>query len=53
MITRAICLLVIVGDSNALNYDANWKQLINYCEEKNALVCGDRKLYKRVTAPEK
>lgn len=38
MITRAKCLLVIVGDPHALQHDPNWNKLIEYCLENNAMI---------------
>ncbi|XP_055301212.1 putative helicase mov-10-B.1 [Sitodiplosis mosellana] len=38
MITRAKCLLVIVGDPHLLQYCSNWRKLITFCLENNALV---------------
>lgn len=38
MITRAKCLLVIVGDPHSLQHDANWNKLIEYCLENNAMI---------------
>lgn len=52
MITRAISLLIIVGDQDALYSDANWKVLIDYCIKNDCLVRAGRKLHRRITAPE-
>lgn len=38
MITRAKCLLIIVGDPHCLQYDSNWNKLIEYCLENNAMI---------------
>lgn len=50
-ITRAISLLIIVGDHVGLGVVDNWKELIDYCDEKNSLVRDGRKLHKRILAP--
>lgn len=41
IITRAKCLLIIVGDSHALSRDPNWAELVKYCEKNKALIQGD------------
>lgn len=38
IITRAKALLIIVGDSNTLTSDENWRKLVHYCLENNAIV---------------
>lgn len=38
MITRAKCLLIVVGDRSLLQHDPNWKQFIDFCSENNALI---------------
>lgn len=38
MLTRAISLLIIVGNHEALQMDPNWAELINFCNENKALI---------------
>ncbi|XP_031638459.1 putative helicase mov-10-B.1 [Contarinia nasturtii] len=38
MITRAKCLLIVVGDPHLLRYDANWKKFINFVLENDGLI---------------
>ncbi|XP_031638515.1 putative helicase mov-10-B.1 [Contarinia nasturtii] len=38
MITRAKCLLIIVGDPHSLQNDSNWNSLIEYCLDNNAMI---------------
>lgn len=39
MLTRAIALLIIVGDDATLRTNGNWTQLLEYCEdEKNNIM---------------
>lgn len=51
MITRPICLLIVIGNHTALNSDPNWAQFIDYCHKNDALVRKDRLLHKRIIAP--
>lgn len=37
MITRAVSLLVIIGDTETLRSNPKWKEFIQYCEEQGAL----------------
>lgn len=41
MITRAIGLLVVVGDPNTLFTDDNWKEFVKYCFDNNAIVSSE------------
>lgn len=38
MITRAKCLMIIVGNTETLRWDKNWSQLINYCIKSKAII---------------
>lgn len=38
MITRAKCLLIIVGDRTTLRLDSNWREFIKYCDINEAIV---------------
>lgn len=51
MVTRAISLLIVVGDHEALEANPNWATLISYCNENRALKRGERILHGRITAP--
>lgn len=51
MITRAIALLIIIGHNGTLSGDRSWKQLIEYIADNKGLVCGAKKLNKRIQAP--
>ncbi|XP_031626698.1 putative helicase mov-10-B.2 isoform X2 [Contarinia nasturtii] len=42
VITRAKCLLIIIGDPHTLSSDKNWRRLIEYCIENDALIQGDK-----------
>lgn len=42
VITRAKCLLIIVGDPHTLCLDWNWSQLIKYCLRNKALIQGEK-----------
>lgn len=52
MITRAISLLIIVGNHESLESDHNWAALIEHCNKNGALVRGNKVLYPRIKAPE-
>lgn len=52
MITRAIGLLIIVGNHEALESDRNWAALIEHCNKNGALIRQKRTLYPRIKAPE-
>lgn len=51
MITRAISLLIIVGDHESLQSDPNWAELITYCNENGALKREGKVLHRRIKAP--
>ena len=57
MITRAIALLIVVGDHQMLkNVDEtaktdHWEQFIEYVEKNGALVKYGRKMHRRIEAP--
>lgn len=51
MVTRAKCLLIIIGDIDTLNHDKNWKEMIDFCTENNAVVTTQRKLQPRIQFP--
>lgn len=42
MVTRAKCLLIIVGNPHDLCADKNWSEMITYCVDNGALIQGDR-----------
>lgn len=43
VITRAMGLLIIIGDPHTLKLDDNWKKLIKYCLDNKSLIQGDKK----------
>lgn len=51
MITRAISLLIIIGNRDTLEQDPNRKTVIDYIQKNQAVVQGGRKLYPRIEAP--
>lgn len=51
MITRAISLLIIIGDHQTLTNDRNWKEVIDYVQKNHALIQGGKHLHPRVRAP--
>lgn len=51
MLTRAISLLIIVGNHEALNSNENWAELITTCIKNKALVRNGKILYPRIEAP--
>lgn len=51
MITRAISLLIIIGDHKTLNIDPNWQKLIERCNSNGALMQGDKVLHPRIKVP--
>lgn len=48
MLTRAICLLIIVGDHEALSSNENWDVLIQKCFQKGVMLRNGKKLHPRV-----
>lgn len=38
VLTRAKCLLIIIGDTKTLATDKNWAHVINYCENYGSLI---------------
>lgn len=38
MLTRAIALMIIIGDSENLSGNKHWKRVIDYCESYGALI---------------
>lgn len=50
MITRAKCLLIIIGDDETLCLDDNWRTLIEYCQNNEAFA-NKAKLHPRIEAP--
>lgn len=42
VITRAKCLLVIIGDPFTLEKDANWLRVIKHCHENNSFIQSDK-----------
>lgn len=42
VITRAKCLLIIIGDPHTLARDNNWRRVIDYCIENKSLIQGDK-----------
>lgn len=51
MITRAICLVIIVGDHETLELDQNWHKIIEKCNSKGALRQSGKPLHPRIMAP--
>lgn len=49
MLTRAKCLLIIIGNHETLSIDPNWKEVIQTCKENGALV--EKKHHPRIEAP--
>lgn len=39
-ITRAKCLLIVIGHPKVLQIDDSWRKFITYCQKNDAL-CGD------------
>lgn len=44
VITRAKCLLIIVGDPHTLKLDDNWAALIKYCLDNNSLIQSEKRI---------
>lgn len=51
VLTRAKCLLIIVGNPDTLQRDQNWNSFIHFCKDNNACV-GERFRVKRMTDEE-
>lgn len=43
MITRAMNLLIVVGDPHTLRKDSNWSEFLNYCYKNDGFIQGTRK----------
>lgn len=52
MVTRAISLLIVVGDHEALENDHNWAEFIAHCNNNGALTRNNQILHSRIKAPE-
>lgn len=52
MVTRAISLLIVVGNHEALECDDNWAELILHCNRNGALIRESKILHQRIKAPE-
>lgn len=52
MITRAKALLIVVGDHQLLNQDADWAKFIQFVAKNNALAKEGKKLAARIEFPE-
>lgn len=50
MLTRAMNLLIIIGDHETLSSDNNWRMLIDTCNSKGAVMIGNRKMHPRIEA---
>lgn len=51
MLTRAISLLIVVGNHEALDRDSNWEELIDHCNRNRALIRDGKILHQRIKAP--
>ena len=52
IVTRAKCLLILIGDRDTLIQDKdNWKVLVDFCEENRSIVTRQRKLKPRIEFP--
>lgn len=51
VLTRAKCLLIIVGNPETLQVDQNWNSFIQFCQDNKACV-GERFRVKRMTDQE-
>lgn len=51
VLTRAKCLLIIVGNPETLQKDQNWNSFIHFCKDNNACV-GERFRIKKMTDEE-
>lgn len=52
MVTRAIGLLIIVGNHEALESDQNWAELIAHYNKNGALVRNNKILHPRINGPQ-
>lgn len=43
VITRAKCLIVIIGDPHTLKLDKNWSRVMQYCMENNSFLQSNKK----------
>lgn len=50
MITRAIAMLIVVGDHEILNTDRDWAQFIAFVENNGALVKNGKQMHPRIKA---
>lgn len=53
MVTRAKCLLIIVGNPHDLCADKNWSEMITYCVDNGALIQGDQEFTMAKKVPKK
>lgn len=52
MVTRPKCLLILVGDvDDTLSEAENWKELIDFCKQKDVIIANGRKLHGRIQFP--
>lgn len=51
MITRAISLLIIIGDYDTLKLDPSWQTIIEKCSLKKSMKHGDNIMFPRIKAP--
>lgn len=48
MITRAIALLIVIGDEENLKTDSHWAKFIEYIENNDEII--RKKIHPRITA---
>lgn len=51
MITRAIALLIVVGDDRVLNTDDDWEKFLKYVEENEGWLGKRKTIHPRIMAP--
>lgn len=51
MVTRAVSLLIVIGDHEALEQDHNWAEFIDQCNAKGALLRDNKTLHPRIRPP--